>query len=181
MTDAADTNVDRNFRGVTFAFQIQEMLLASLMEMEFLHRQEELEHLELARALTLSMAAEEERLLQLMAEAKLSDDEDGDRGEGYESTLRSDAKVRDLTWFCSQSQLTVATNTASNRLPALLLRHARMLPPTSLLPPPVTAAAAARLIPPVVLKASLQGRGRAAHPKPLWRPPPSPSWRLSEN
>lgn len=51
------------------------MLLASLMEMEFMHRQEELEHLELERALTLSMAVEEERLRQLMSEAKLSESE----------------------------------------------------------------------------------------------------------
>lgn len=36
-----------------FSTQIQEMLLASLMEMEFMHRQEELEHLELeVRAMT---------------------------------------------------------------------------------------------------------------------------------
>jgi hypothetical protein len=49
------------------------MLLASLMEMEFMHRQEELEHLELERALTLSMAMEEERLRALMAEQALQD------------------------------------------------------------------------------------------------------------
>lgn len=49
------------------------MLLASLMEMEFMHRQEELEHLELERALTMSMAVEEERLRTLMAEQAVQD------------------------------------------------------------------------------------------------------------
>ena len=53
--------------------QIQDMLLQSLMEMEFMHRAQELEHLELERALTLSMTVEEERLRLLMADAKMAE------------------------------------------------------------------------------------------------------------
>ena len=62
------------------------------MEMEFLHRQEELEHLELERALTLSMAAEEERLRALTAEAKQAD---FDEEFNFDAHHRSDAKVCD--------------------------------------------------------------------------------------
>lgn len=66
------------------------MLLASLMEMEFMHRQEELEHLELERALTLSMALEEDRLRVLMAEQAVKDI----RNSGVSSVSGvSDAKV----------------------------------------------------------------------------------------
>ena len=49
------------------------MLLQSLMEMEFMHRAQELEHLELERALNLSMTVEEERLRLLMADAKMAE------------------------------------------------------------------------------------------------------------
>lgn len=47
---------------------IQDFLFQSLMEMELIHRQEELEHAELERALTISLAAEETRLEALMEE-----------------------------------------------------------------------------------------------------------------
>lgn len=77
------------------------MLLASLMEMEFMHRQEELEHLELERALTLSMAAEEERLRAMISDAKVSDSEDYESNYEYSSTgggsrvtPKAEAKVR---------------------------------------------------------------------------------------
>jgi hypothetical protein len=85
-----------------YCLKIQELLLASLLEMEFLHRQEELEHLELERALTLSVAVEEERLRQLMAEAKLVDgDEDGEADtRGRPAALHSDAKVRGRDCNC---------------------------------------------------------------------------------
>jgi hypothetical protein len=83
--------------------QIQDMLLASLMEMEFMHRQEELEHLQLERALTLSVAVEEERLRLLMAEAKLAEyaaDEysydSSAQPAGRDANYGSDAKVRTL-------------------------------------------------------------------------------------
>jgi hypothetical protein len=86
----------RHITGCMYCLQIQELLLASLLEMEFLHRQEELEHLELERALTLSVAVEEERLRQLMAEAKRADgDEDGEADtRGRPAALHSEAKVR---------------------------------------------------------------------------------------
>jgi hypothetical protein len=48
--------------------QIQELLFQSLVEMEFLHRQEELEHAELERALLLSLAMEEERLSAMLSD-----------------------------------------------------------------------------------------------------------------
>lgn len=47
---------------------IQELLFQSLVEMELLHRQEELEHAELERALLMSLAVEEERLSTMAAE-----------------------------------------------------------------------------------------------------------------
>lgn len=40
------------------------------MEMEIIHRQEELEHAELERALQLSLLAEEERLRDMLNDAK---------------------------------------------------------------------------------------------------------------
>lgn len=46
--------------------EIQELLLQSLVEMEWLHRHEELEHAELERALLLSLAQEEERLASMI-------------------------------------------------------------------------------------------------------------------
>jgi hypothetical protein len=49
------------------------MLMQSLMEMELVHRQEELEHLELERAMALSLAVEEERVRRLMADEKESE------------------------------------------------------------------------------------------------------------
>ena len=49
---------------------IQDFLFQSLMEMELIHRQEELEHAELERALNLSLTIEEERIRSLFAEAK---------------------------------------------------------------------------------------------------------------
>ncbi len=45
------------------------------MEMELIHRQEELEHAELERALMLSLAAEEERIRALVSDMKLTPDE----------------------------------------------------------------------------------------------------------
>jgi hypothetical protein len=55
--------------------ELQELLFQSLMEMELIHRQEELEHAELERALMLSLVAEEERLRAMMMEAKLAESE----------------------------------------------------------------------------------------------------------
>lgn len=49
---------------------IQDFLFQSLMEMELIHRQEELEHAELERALNISLTIEEERIRALLAEAK---------------------------------------------------------------------------------------------------------------
>lgn len=53
--------------------EMQNILHQSLMEMELLHRQEELEQAELERAVALSLAIEAERLQILAAEAKASD------------------------------------------------------------------------------------------------------------
>jgi len=53
--------------------EMQNILHQSLMEMELLHRQEELEQAELERAVALSLAVESERLQILAAEAKESD------------------------------------------------------------------------------------------------------------
>lgn len=56
--------------------ELQELLFQSLMEMELIHRQEELEHAELERALMLSLIAEEERLQSLMIDAKSMPEDD---------------------------------------------------------------------------------------------------------
>jgi len=53
--------------------EMQNILHQSLMEMELLHRQEELEQAELERAVALSLAIEAERLQILASEAKASD------------------------------------------------------------------------------------------------------------
>ena len=49
---------------------MQAILRNSLLEMELLHKQEEMEQLELEQALAMSLAVEEERLRQLRLEAK---------------------------------------------------------------------------------------------------------------
>jgi hypothetical protein len=67
--------------------EMQELLFQSLMEMELIHRQAELEHAELERALMLSLLAEEERLRAMMIDAKSSG---GDGEDGYAA---SDAKT----------------------------------------------------------------------------------------
>lgn len=73
------------------------MLMQSLMSMEFIHRQEELEHAELERALLLSLAIEEERLRQLLAGAKLEAAnnymEDDVRDRHHHIQERADSKV----------------------------------------------------------------------------------------
>jgi hypothetical protein len=46
--------------------QLQELLFQSLCEMELIHRQEELEHLEIEKALNLSLQLEEERLNSML-------------------------------------------------------------------------------------------------------------------
>ena len=82
-----------------------------------MHRQEELEHLELERALTLSMAVEEERLRLMMADAKMAEFEAEynalaaeassayerqalEDNETYHSSRRADAKVSALASKC---------------------------------------------------------------------------------
>jgi len=54
---------------------LQELLLQSFMEMEFIHRQEELEHAELERALMLSLAVEEERIRAVVSDMKMCADD----------------------------------------------------------------------------------------------------------
>lgn len=64
------------------------------MEMEFIHRQEELEHAELERALQLSLAMEEQRLRSLMADEKATDDADAAASTSTGApTNADDAKV----------------------------------------------------------------------------------------
>jgi hypothetical protein len=53
---------------------MQDLLFQSLMEMEFIHRQEELEHAELERALNISLAMEEERLKLMMTDNNDNED-----------------------------------------------------------------------------------------------------------
>jgi hypothetical protein len=67
--------------GVGRGDEMQEMLQQSLMEMEFVHRQEELEQIELERALTMSLAIEEERLNRIRAEFKRDDFDDDDQAD----------------------------------------------------------------------------------------------------
>lgn len=78
--------------------QVQDMLMQSLMSMEFIHRQEELEHAELERALMLSLAIEEERLRLLIADAKIEAAMSEFDSESEQSRLRiteaADSKVR---------------------------------------------------------------------------------------
>lgn len=66
-----------------------------------MHRQEELEHLELERALTLSMAAEEERLRAMLSDAKASEFDDFDSNYNRDSRVppKSEAKVRVLSMY----------------------------------------------------------------------------------
>lgn len=47
---------------------MQDLLFQSLMEMELMHRQEELEHAELERAILMSLIIEGERLKEITAE-----------------------------------------------------------------------------------------------------------------
>jgi hypothetical protein len=70
--------------------QIQELLFQSLMEMELIHRQEELEHAELERALQMSLMVEEERLHDLMSSGQ---DDDARAGAGAGAKTQQDNKV----------------------------------------------------------------------------------------
>jgi hypothetical protein len=69
--------------------QIQELLFQSLMEMELIHRQEELEHADLERALQMSLMVEEERLHDLMS----SGPDDDAHGAGAGAKIQQDNKV----------------------------------------------------------------------------------------
>lgn len=75
--------------------QVQDMLMQSLMSMEFIHRQEELEHAELERALMLSLAIEEERLRLLIADAKIEAAMSDFDSESEQSRLRITAAAAD--------------------------------------------------------------------------------------
>jgi hypothetical protein len=69
--------------------------MQSLMSMEFIHRQEELEHAELERALMLSLAIEEERLRLLIADAKIEAAMSDFDSESEQSRLRITAAAAD--------------------------------------------------------------------------------------
>eukprot|EP01040_Poterioochromonas_malhamensis_P010372 gene10372-11287_t len=77
--------------------EMQELLFQSLMEMELIHRQEELEHAELERALLLSLIAEEERLQAMMIDAKTGPDDvtaTADRKESNDEVADSKASEK---------------------------------------------------------------------------------------
>jgi hypothetical protein len=76
--------------------EIQELLFQSLMEMEMIHRQEELEHAELERALLLSLAAEEERLRAMVTEQLLLTEEMAGEASSMKGESKNDARDRDL-------------------------------------------------------------------------------------
>jgi len=79
---------------------LQDFLFQSLMEMELIHRQEELEHAELERALSLSLVIEEDRLRELISDSKAvsglsvdrAENNSGSKAEAKEATHSSDAK-----------------------------------------------------------------------------------------
>lgn len=80
---------------------IQDFLFQSLMEMELIHRQEELEHAELERALTMSLIIEEDRLRELVSDAKESTSSgstsfaaDGAKAEAKESGADAKSDVK---------------------------------------------------------------------------------------
>ncbi len=68
---------------------MSDLLFQSLMEMELIHRQEELEYAELERAMIMSLLLEEERL-RLMTEGNedLAGGEFGGEEEDYERSKR---------------------------------------------------------------------------------------------
>ena len=70
---------------------LQDFLFQSLMEMELIHRQEELEHAELERALSLSLVIEEDRLRELISDSKPVSGGAADRIE-HSSASKADAK-----------------------------------------------------------------------------------------
>ena len=77
---------------------IQDFLFQSLMEMELIHRQEELEHAELERALTLSLVIEEDRLRDLISDSKAvpsSEERATSKAEAKESAVIADSKDAD--------------------------------------------------------------------------------------
>lgn len=56
--------------------EMEDLYIQNLIEMQLIHRQEELEHAELERAIRLSLAAEEAQAQAVISEAKLSGNED---------------------------------------------------------------------------------------------------------
>jgi hypothetical protein len=59
-----------------FLMKIEALYRESLLELEMIHKQEEMEQLELEQALALSLLAEEERLRRARVEAKNSSADD---------------------------------------------------------------------------------------------------------
>lgn len=71
--------------------KVEAMYRESLLELEMLHKQEELEQLDMEQALALSLMAEEERLRQARIEVKSSPD---DEDEDYESSRREKSESK---------------------------------------------------------------------------------------
>jgi hypothetical protein len=61
----------------------------SLLELELMHRQEELEQLELEQALAMSLMAEEEKIKMIRQEAKLSAQERDNESDSKSSGITS--------------------------------------------------------------------------------------------
>lgn len=79
--------------------KVETIYRESLLELEMIHKQEELEQLELEQALSMSLLAEEERLKRARLEVKNSPDDDEEQGEAATVKARhqeqAEAKICD--------------------------------------------------------------------------------------
>ena len=88
---------------------MRDSLKASLMEMELMHRREELESAELAKAVAMSLAIEEERINTLKKEAKendhIIDDYSGSRAETSSTRASSGGSAREMGFGASFDEM----------------------------------------------------------------------------
>lgn len=77
-----------NWFHIVVVFQVESIYRESLLELEMIHKQEELEQLELEQALAMSLMAEEERLKQARIEVKCCPDDDEDEQEATAGNVK---------------------------------------------------------------------------------------------
>lgn len=98
--------------------ELQEILQSSLLEMELLHRREELEQADLEAALAMSLALEEERIRLLRVEAKKSQVVESEFPSEASGRVAEAKEARPIDTPSKRSAGTKATNPDDSKIPA---------------------------------------------------------------